>query len=86
MKGFTKEAVGMFSGNACDETGNCNETGFTTVAKPPKVVCTKCINHVRSPVQNGGDITGMCGTCAGGTFTCGRQLDDLQQAPTSHAV
>ena len=53
MKGFNKEAVGMFFGQywkllvndgfVPTRIWNCDETGFTTVAKPPKVVCTKSV-------------------------------------------
>ena len=57
MKGFNKEAVGMFFGQyrkllvnagfVPTRIWNCDGIGFTTVAKPPKVVCTKGINQVR---------------------------------------
>ena len=58
MKGFNKEAVGMFFGQyrkvlvnggfVPTRIWNCDETGFTTVAKPPKGVCMKgIINQVR---------------------------------------
>ena len=49
---------------------NCDETRFTTVAKPSKVICTTGINHVRkvSSAERGKNITALCCMNAAGMF------------------
>ena len=107
MKGFHKKAVGMFLGHyrkllvnggfLPTRIWNWDETRFTSVAKPPKVVCAKGINQMRKMSSDTNVPTSLPPSTTtprsdilpipeGSVLKCDRQLDDLQQAPTGHAV
>ena len=80
INGFNKDAVAMFFNNyrrvlIGGEFGPlriwyCDETGFTTVAKPVKVICTTGVNQVRkaSSAERGKNVTALGCMSAVGTF------------------
>ena len=80
IRGFNKEAVADFYQKYRDvltdgdftavRTWNCDETGFSVVAKPVKVLGTTGIAQVRkaSSAERGQNITALCCMSAGGMF------------------
>ena len=80
LDGFNSEAVGHFFAIykgilAPGEFGpnnvwNCDETGFSTVTKPGKVIATKGVRQVRkvSSGERGRNVTALCCMSAAGVF------------------
>ena len=80
VEGFNRDAVMEFFGlyKGILQTGeysatriwNCNETGFTMVSKPGKVICKTGTRQVRkvSSDERGKNITALCCMSAAGAF------------------
>ena len=80
VEGFNRDAVmeffGLYKGilqteeYSATRIWNCDETGFTTVSKPGKVICKTGTRQVRkvSSGERGKNITALCSMSAAGAF------------------